>query len=153
MHIIMVLHRNASSIHLKVDSEEVLRWTLSRFKVISSYSMPSSRASLLLWQRHPTPRQTLFSSNILWSFWYGCSHYSHLEAHLCSPWLTCSMSRRDWLKKVVIVCWWACVAVLLSNNFCHCKKSPKHCWSTYSITLSSGPKPCLKRQWYLPLIS
>ena len=43
------------------------------------------------------------------------------------------------------------------NNFSRCllsssKKSPRHRWSSYSITLHSGPKPWIKRQWYLPLI-
>ena len=62
------------------------------------------------------------------------------------------------LKKVVIVLYgWACVVVLLClNNFSLCpvsKKNRRHRCSSYSITLCSGPKPCLKRQWYLPLIS
>ena len=53
-------------------------------------------------------------------------------------------------KTVIVLCWWACVGILLSfNNFSLCllrssKKSPKHCWSSYSITLHSGPKLLLK---------
>ena len=59
------------------------------------------------------------------------------------------------LKKVVIVlCGWACVAVLLSfNNVCVlATKVPMTIGPSYSITVHSGPKPCLKRQCYLPLI-
>ena len=63
------------------------------------------------------------------------------------------------LKNVVIVlCGWVYVAILLSfNNFSLCllsssKKSPTHHWSSYSITLRSVQKPCLKRQWY-PIVN
>ena len=33
------------------------------------------------------------------------------------------------------------------------KKSPRHLWSWYLITLASGPKPSLNRQWKRPRIS
>ena len=58
---------------------------------------------------------------------------------------------------VILLCWWACVVVLLSiNNFSlcmlsSCKKSPRCHWSSCSITLRGGLKPWLKRQWHLPL--
>ena len=53
------------------------------------------------------------------------------------------------LKEIVIaLCWRACVVILLSNFslclLCFWKNSPKHCWSSYSITLHSGPKPWLQ---------
>ena len=51
---------------------------------------------------------------------------SWLKAHLCGPWLTCTM-----MSDGPVLCWWACVVVLLSFNFSLCllssaKKSPRH---------------------------
>ena len=64
------------------------------------------------------------------------------------------------IKNVVIVlCWWACVVVFLSfNNFSlrllsSREKSPRLHWFSYSVTLGTGRKFWLKRQWCLPLIS
>ena len=75
---------------------------------------------------------------------------SWMIAQLRGRQLHCSM-RSDWAKEVVIVlCWWACVVVLLSNNFSPCllssrKRSPKYHWSSsYSINLRTKTKHCLK---------
>ena len=51
--------------------------------------------------------------------------------------------------------WWFCCLSTTSRciSWVLAITGPEHCWSSYSITLRSEPKPCLKRQWYLPLIS
>ena len=62
------------------------------------------------------------------------------------------------LRKVVIVlCWWVCVVVLFSfTNFSLCflssnNNSPKHHWSSYSITLYDGPKVLVKEAIIFPI--
>ena len=62
------------------------------------------------------------------------------ERHSVSLWMSC------------------CGCISTFNNITPCvlnssKNSPKHCCSLCSIKMHSGSKLCLKRQWYLPLIS
>ena len=79
--------------------------------------------------------------------------------YIAFDWLVAWISMMGLKNVVIVLCWWAYVVILLSfNNFSMCllsssKKCPKHRWSSYSITSYSWPKSCLKRQWYLPLIS
>ena len=83
--------------------------------------------------------------------WFG--------AHLCSPWLTCSMSKSNGAKESCdVLCWCSCVVVLLSfNNLSLCllsssKKSPEQCWSSYSNDIFHSPMTNLAKFFLLEVL-
>ena len=82
-----------------------------------------------------------------------------VRSRLCRSW-SCSMSMSDGAKESSNCCllMGSCVVLLSFNDFSLCllsssKKRHRHHWSSYFITLHSVQKPCLKRHYYLHLIS
>ena len=85
--------------------------------------------------------------NLIQMFWS--------RPYLCFPWLICTV-RSDGVKESwrdSLMRFSECIfvqqllCVLISR-----KIKPKSHWSSYCITLQSGPKPSPKMQWYISLI-
>ena len=116
--------------------------------------LPMTRV-VRLWSMEPGPTRI---TNCYCPIYCNPFVMSWSGTHLCRHRWTCSKCMSDGAKEscACSLLMSLCVVVLLSfNNFSPCllsssKSFPRHRWSSYSITLRSGSKPCLKRQQYLP---